>query len=467
MSAETITQCESKANGNAETEKPSGNLQSTGPKIIYPAYYDHSRKVYWVENARGCWIEVNETGLGRMLKSEGYPAKPTTELVSPKDRQIIRIQQENDVAYAGALAGYSKGLIEQYGNRILVTTSPKLIIPQKGEFPVLAALLENLFDDPKCDQRPYVFGWLKVALKSLESRRWRPGQALAIAGPPDSGKSLWQNLITLMLGGRAAKPYRYMSGATPFNSELFACEHLMIEDDVGSRDLRARREFGTRIKEFTVNETQSCHAKGRPAISLKPFWRVTITLNEEPENLLVLPPIDESVADKIILLKAHKRPMPMPTNTQEERNIFWTALVAELPAFICHLLHWEIPADLRSERFGVKHYHHPDLLDAIDDLVPEKRLLEMFDACFEHSENDETFRIKLKRPDEWEGTASELESMLVDSDSPVTFEARRLLNWHNATGTYLGHLARKFPQRVVPVRTAGSRRWRIIKAKTK
>jgi len=35
-----------------------------------------------------------------------------------------------------------------------------------------------------------------------------------------------------------------MIGATTFNSELFRAEHLMIEDEVFSRDLRHRRSFG-------------------------------------------------------------------------------------------------------------------------------------------------------------------------------------------------------------------------------
>jgi hypothetical protein len=37
---------------------------------------------------------------------------------------------------------------------------------------------------------------------------------------------------------------------------------------------------------------------------LKPFWRLSITLNDEPENLLILPPLDESLGDKIMLLRA-------------------------------------------------------------------------------------------------------------------------------------------------------------------
>ena len=182
------------------------------------------------------------------------------------------------------------------------------------------AFLKNLLTTSDCDQLPHVFGWLKVAYESLASGRNRPGQALALAGPPASGKSLAQNLFTEILGGRAAKPYRYMSGGTDFNGDLFACEHLMIEDDIGTTDIRSRRNFGTRIKEFTVNQVQSCHPKQRPAISLTPFWRLSISLNEEPENLLILPPFDESLRDKIILLKTNRCPMPMPTGTEAERQ---------------------------------------------------------------------------------------------------------------------------------------------------
>jgi hypothetical protein len=85
-----------------------------------------------------------------------------------------------------------------------------------------------------------------------------------------------------------------MSDRTQFNSELFAAEHLMIEDEIASTDIRNRRSFGARIKDFTVNDLQSYHAKRVDALSIEPFWRVSITVNDEPEDLLILPPIDES-----------------------------------------------------------------------------------------------------------------------------------------------------------------------------
>ena len=47
------------------------------------------------------------------------------------------------------------------------------------------------------------------------------------------------------------------------------------------------------------------------------------------------------------------------------------------------------------------------------------------------------------------------------SESKVGFESRKLLEWNNATGTYLGRLAKKHPNRVHAQRTNSSREWTI------
>jgi hypothetical protein len=416
------------------------------------ANYDTARKLYWILDRRKDWIEVTESSLRRHLKASGISPECTRDrLVSELDETLNNFQLDCAVSYAGPLAGYAKGIREVCGNRILVTTSPKLIEPGPGRFPFIATLLQNLFQDEVTDQTPYVKGWLKVATEAQRAGGIRPGQALAMAGPPNGGKSLLQNLITELLGGRAAKPYRYMSGATSFNGDLFGAEHLMIEDECASTDIRTRREFGARIKDFTVNEVQSCHAKNRQAISLRPFWRLSVSLNDEPEDLMILPPIDESLSDKVILLRTHTHPMPMDTKTNEGRAAFWQALTAELPAFLHHLLQWEIPASMRCPRFGVKTFHHPVLLDAIDALSPELRLLSVIDAVL--------FKDSSPAPGHYELTAEELERKLITSE--MGYEARRLLHWNYACGTYLGRLATKRPFRVEHARTGDSRNWLI------
>ena len=107
----------------------------------------------------------------------------------------------------------------------------------------------------------------------------------------------------LLLGGRIAKPYRYMSGATEFNGDLFAAEHLCISDEAPGRDIHSRRSLGSHIKSMLFDIDQSCHPKNRQAITLRPIWAMSISLNDEPENHQVLPPL-EALAHKVPLGQA-------------------------------------------------------------------------------------------------------------------------------------------------------------------
>ncbi len=420
-------------------------------------FYDSGAKCFWMQDARRVWMQLNGQSMTRHLDRAGFSsARPRDGGNSPADDQLCEIQIQHVVDYAGPLAGFQSGYIDQRGTRILVTTSPALVKPVKGEWPVLWKLLENLFSGADgIDQRIFVFGWLKAAITALHTGEHRPGQVLCLAGPAGCGKSMLQNLFTPMLGGRSAKPYRYMSGKTQFNLDLFGAEHLMIEDEVPSADMRARREFGTRIKELVVNETQSAHGKHKNALSLSPFWRVSLSTNDEPENLMVLPPLDDSIADKIMLLKAHHHPPPMPTGTDDERRAYRETLHRELPAFIHFLLHeWSIPAELRSGRYGVKEFHHPDLTDAIQSLSDETHLLRLVDH-----------EVLGELTPRWIGTADELERKL--RESPSSHEAGRLLYWRNATGTLLGRITKRQPLRVGYRRTSkDGRQWELVREGT-
>ena len=125
-------------------------------------------------------------------------------------------------------------------------------------------------------------------------------------------------------------------------------------------------------------------------------------------------------------------------------------LLAEIPAFLYLLVNYRIPERLKSERFGVTHFHHPELLASLSEMSPEMRLLAVIDAHLGSGDGP---------AGRWMGTATELERMLYESKG--AHEARRLLDWSNATGTYLGRLAKKLPHRVKQERTSSSRIWYI------
>lgn len=432
--------------------KEKAKKETTGeraPPAQVLAYYDSMKKAYWSCNHSGEWQEYNVSTLTLLLRKRGWSSNVyTNDGLSLAEDMVLRIAHENSVHYAGPISGFQPGIYEVSGSRVLVTRGPQMIEPAKGDFPLLRAFFDQLLGD----QWPHFYGWVKWALQSLRAGHpWNPGQMLAIAGPPGCGKSLCQQLITQMLGGRSAKPYLYMIGETTFNADLFSAEHLVIEDEAASTDIRTRRQFGHRLKTLCVNKEQSFHDKGKRALTLQPFVRLSITLNDEPEALMVLPPLDNDLRDKIILLKASPVAFPFPSKEFPDSQTYWRALMDELPFFMGRMQSWRIPDKLRDQRFGIKAYLNPDLVWEVDALSPELKLWQLIEQS----------GIVSDATPYWEGSASDLETTLRTGTHRE--EATRLLSFNTACGTYLGRLKMKRPRQVMSERQKGNlQKWMIF-----
>jgi hypothetical protein len=428
------------------------------PVLEFDAYYEMNRRLYLAKNAGGRWLPFEEGQFKKRLRNAGIRAKAHEgENLAPADLHLLYIQDHKDVNYAAPLAGRKSGFYEDNGARYLVTDSPRFIAPAKGEWPILRAVLNNLFVRNESvhgeRQMHTILTWLKGSVDALRAGMTKEAQALALAGPPQSGKSLFQRLITDLLGGRDCKPFLFMSGKTPFNAELFEAEHLALEDEHMSRRLSDRLALGAAIKGIVANEAHHCHRKNCTPITLRPFWRLTLTLNDEPEALLVLPPLDEHVADKILLLRASRFPLPMPTTTKDERAAFGRCLKGEFPAFLHFLMHeYQVPNGYGDARYVVAGWHHPDLTAALHDLSPAASLLALIDQLAPWGAVNA----------EWEGTADELRAQLFQHGGTAP-DARRLLEWPLASGNYLATLAKKSPERVKQHRTNTARLWIIRK----
>lgn len=424
------------------------STKASKPKAI-AVFYDACRGGCWTQNTRHEWVSYTEASIRRMLRHcEAFATDDKNLQLHLIEKELIMIQTEKDVVYAGPIAGYKAGIHTICGQRVLVTSGPKMLTPKAGDWQFLKKFFEDLLGD--AERRFYA--WMKSALRSFYAGpSFRPGQALAIAGPAGCGKSLLQNLITEMLGGRSAKPYRYLTGDTAFNSDLLKCEHLMIEDEAASYDVRVRRTFGSQIKNMLVNEVQSLHPKGKDALSVSPFWRITITVNDEPENLMVLPVLDESLKDKITLMRAFTPKFPYAADDMQKRKDFRARLSNELPAFLFWLKTFRIPDAWVNQRYGVVAFHDSLLIQALDELSPEMKLLSLIDSL----------QIWDLDRNPWEGTANELEERLLEKDK--SGRVQKILGFNSACGTYLARLRVRFPDRVSEKRTHGSNRTWTIK----
>jgi len=426
--------------GDTEAEADPGEAaEAAEPAARF--VYDGSR--YYLDTAKE-FVPMDQKSVSRHLKSYGY---------SPQDIEgaICRIQIENHIHFAGALAGHPRGIHTAGGSKLLATVSPEIIQPQAGQWPTIRAVLEGLLVDPDAGQTQVdtFLAWLKIARESLVSNRRRPGQAIAFAGRRGSGKSLLIDITEAALGGRRANPYAYFTGRTNFNADLAGAELLAVDDEAGSTDIRSRRTLAANIKACLFAGAVRIEGKNKTAFTFKPCWRMLIALNDEPEALLVLPPITEDIGDKITLFKCHKRPLPMPAFTLDEREAFFAQLMAELPALLAWLEAWKIPASLAEERCGVRAFHHPAILAALHELSPEGQLIGLIDTA--HHDGS--------LPLPWIGTAAELKGILCHLITTARDAEKLLGSWHAATGSYLARLEGQRVERLPMLN--GNVRWKV------
>jgi phage/plasmid-associated DNA primase len=131
-----------------------------------------------------------------------------------------------------------------------------------------------------------------------------PAQVLVLAGQVNSGKSVFQKLIvTPLLGGRKTSPYPFLIGRTDFNEDLFRNEHLICDDEQPGKNYETRTQFAAGLKKFVASDSHWCHGKGKKALTLPPFWRITVSVNDTPDCLQSIPVNDETMKDKMIVLR--------------------------------------------------------------------------------------------------------------------------------------------------------------------
>ena len=372
------------------------------------------------------------------------------------------VQNERNVHYAGPLAGKRVGVYPVQGRRILVTDSFHLIEPAAGDWPTLRAVIEGLLHTADVDQTPMLYAWLKVGIEALRKGEARPGHAVILAGPSDCGKSfLQEHIFTALFGGRSADPTKYLLGKTQFNAEMGGAEHLAMNELPSGLDHKSRSLFGEELKRLIATESHALHPKYCDAVTIYPWWRVSLSINNNVDRLKALPALTSDFADKVLLFLCESRPFPMPTNTNDERKAFRARINAELPAFVAFLLAFDIPEELRrtrhASRFGHDHFHHPTLTAALFEQEPQNSLLYMLDS----------FTDLYAEGNAWGwAPAEELRERLCE-DARFGPQARKLFTFANASGTYLSKLEEKFPERFQSKHTKRGNLWLIARPEPK
>jgi hypothetical protein len=270
---------------------------------------------------------------------------------------LKKIRGKFVVDRSGPRAGFpGSRLIKENGEVFMVTTGPALIKPEKGEFPTIAAMLKGLLGS----DQPYFLAWMREGVQALRSGgdSGITGKLLVLAGPVDCGKSFIQKyLITPLLGGRATDPFMSLSGATTFNTRS-EYEHWAMADK-GASDMKT---FATGIKEMVANEDVVDHPKNKDLRSVAAFRRISLSCNDSEKYLNVLPDIDNSLVDKILVLKCSRGGIPEDYGDHQIKKKFLAKVTSELPAFLEYLISLDASGPEFKGRFGVAIYQNAEIM---------------------------------------------------------------------------------------------------------
>lgn len=414
-----------------------------------PVFFDVRDSSYWY-HIRDRFIKLGSRDIKLHLRVRGLSEVEWIDGLRELDWPLWHAQEHKQIDYAGPLAGHRVGIFQSDSGRSLLVTeeAPGLWDdpPKRPKLPRwFIGFIKELLPD---EQWLFFCHWLRVALESVREGDFRPGQVVVLAGPSQCGKSLLQHIVSAVLGGRSASPFRYLMGDTQFNYDLAGAEHWPIEDPSSSTDIRTRRAFGARLKEATVNRDFPIHQKNKDATLLPLFRRLTLSVNDEPENLSVIPPLDASILDKIFLFKCGR------ATVGSDRKAIAQTIRAEVPLIRAWLLQrlGELPKEFHDDRFGVAAWQHPDLLHELSDMSPEARLLALIDhVLFEQD--------KTADPVPFIAPMLELEKRL--RSSAFAFQVDKLLHYSTACGVYLARLAKSHPSRVSKRGKDGATLWQI------
>ncbi len=371
---------------------------------------------------------------------------------SQLDEVLNQIQQIKTVDGAAPFIYRRQDAVEFASKRYLNISRCQPIVPCDGShawgecFPYIAELLDGYFDPP--EQLPFFLSWLAHAYQNALGGRPRNGQAAFLAGDVNQGKTLVSNVLAGgMLGGHMDAS-EYLLGESRFNKELFEVGLWTVDDTVPSSDPRKQQLYSAMLKKIPANYSFQYQPKFRDQLMLPWAGRVIVTCNADPESIRILPDTEMSLLDKIMLFKVASAARDFTDAADRIR--------AELPFFAAFLRDYQIPEHCRGDaRFGVKCYHHEDLIETAQQSSRTGVFLELLEM-FKTSVFSDAGR------EEWVGSATQLLSDMLNDESTKQVAAKYS---PDQLGRLLGKLeAQRFPGIERPPRRGLSRIWRITRA---
>lgn len=354
-------------------------------KLVYDSV---DGQFYYYDAERYRWISYSFDKVVKLLK---YTFKVTGQDSNGNDLASVLatnvMQDQSKITEGGAFGIYNSAMLlhtdgcsspkRNLSSTPMFLTKPHpLKITEWGDkFPKISQFLETLLVDPSNEdetiiQLETVLAWLKAYYKQALNGSTRVGQALIMAGPPSCGKTFFGRVFLKILFGGVCGVERMFLGHDMFNAAASGSPIWYLGDIKEDGDYRDRATLQSNIKKFVADSTHNVRGMHREGFEQKIANRIVFTLNDTPQSLDMLPAFDESSLDKVLMIKAFKSQFPFSPDYDKSE----AELREEMPYFCSFLQAYTpdervVPSEATTYvdevfRFGLKAYHHPDLIRA-------------------------------------------------------------------------------------------------------
>jgi hypothetical protein len=357
---------------------------------------------YWQKDESGVWRDLTTEAVKRHMNTlHGLSNESRKGQASEVSQALTTIDRMQRVDGAFPCLFMKEDIVRDGSQKYLnigraTPLQPSGVKRPWGDgFPWLAQYLTDLFGE---QQLNVFLAWLAHFYKHAQAGKPKKGQALFVAGPQSAGKTfLSQRVIGGLMGG-FQEATNYVLGNTTFNEQLFHSPVWAVDDAVAAADPRRHSSYSQIVKKIVANPYQEYSAKFKKAVTFRWNGRLVITLNDDPTSIAMLPNIEGSILDKIVILRATA---PGVSFVGADDTV-----AAELPYFADFLVSFVTPDWLATRpeevtRFGHDSWHHEVLLRTAKESSMSAGLMELLDLW-------RTYWFRAENVSEWEGSAMDL-----------------------------------------------------------
>lgn len=390
-------------------------------------------KQYHRRLPKGDWRAFGKEDLLSYLKTTRRVSdKAPKGGVSDCARAIQFIQDHKFVDGAVPVVYREAGLIEVAGKTLLNTSTKKVLPSAPGpgrgwgvDFPYIASILDGLFPHDY-EGRKFFLSWLSVFYRMSAAQKLASGQNIVIAGGAGLGKTFLNRVVIGGLVRGFAECGAVMMGEDAFGGELFENALWVMDDSSCASNAEMHRKFSDALKKMAANRIHRVNVKYAMPANTQWMGRVIVTCNDDAKSVQMLPSLDHSIADKLMLFRVPPESVKPAFLAHEEGN---EVVAQELPYFARYLLDWTVPDECfdPDPRFGgVRAYADPFLVKTANQSSSTAPLAEILDDF------KEFYTTSNPEKGEWRGTCAQLHRELnADNDRKEAMRSYPILKLAN------------------------------------